>query len=100
MNAKEALRNIKREKPTFFSTLYDSDMWEEDIGTIEKELKALEIIKRDLDAFISLCVFVNGFNTYEEWEETHPNCFTREEIELLNEVLVPKRPKPTKEELL
>lgn len=46
MNALEALRNIKREKPTFFSTLYDSDMWDEDIETIEKSLKALEIIER------------------------------------------------------
>lgn len=41
----EALKNIKREAGTpYFSTLYDIDMWREDFGIIEKELKALEII--------------------------------------------------------
>ena len=43
----EALKNIKREAGTpYFSTLYDIDMWREDFGIIDKELKALAIIKK------------------------------------------------------
>ena len=42
-----ALENIKREAGTpYFSTLYDIDDWKEDFKIIEKELKALEIIKK------------------------------------------------------
>lgn len=43
----EALENIKREAGTpYFSTLYDIDMWREDFAIVEKELKALDIIKK------------------------------------------------------
>ena len=44
----EALRNINREKPTFFSAIYDGDMWEEDIEIIENELISLETAKEIL----------------------------------------------------
>ena len=47
----EALRNIKREKPTFFSAIYDGDMWEEDTETIEKELKDYERYKAIEDEY-------------------------------------------------
>lgn len=52
----EALKNIKREKPTFFSAIYDGDMWEEDIETIEKELKELEERREMMKRFNEACV--------------------------------------------
>lgn len=45
--AQEALKNIREEAGTpYFSSLYDIDMWREDFATVEKELKAVEIIKK------------------------------------------------------
>lgn len=52
MTSREALENIKRERPTYFSTLYDLDMWKEDIKIIEKDLEVLELIKKEFGGFI------------------------------------------------
>jgi len=83
----EALENIKREAGTpYFSILYDIDMWREDFATIEKELKALEIIKEK--------------NVNVSWLKTSPNlsrynlavgtnqALKRNEYDLLKEVLL------------
>ncbi len=84
MNSLEALRNIKREKPTFFSTLYDSDMWDEDIETIEKSLKALEIMKKE--PFISANWYLEG--TYEEYTKAIKTVkITENEWNIVKEVL-------------
>ena len=84
----KALENIKKERPQYFSTLYDLDMWKEDIETIEKELKVLEIIKnKNVNILeIKLC------NNYEEYNCCASNFFdveelTQEEFDLLKEVL-------------
>ena len=81
----EALKNIRREAGfPYFSTLYDIDMWREDFATVEKELKALEIIKEKL-------VDVNWLYGCEELEDYNwcNNCeLTQEEFDLLKEVLL------------
>ena len=67
----ESLKNIKREAGTpYFSTLYDIDMWQEDFSIFEKELIALEIIKK------RECLFKGLSET------------TQEEYNLLKEVLL------------
>lgn len=58
---------------------------EKDLAIIEKELKALAIAKEQPFAFASLSIF--AFDSYEEWERINPNCFTKEEFDLLREVL-------------
>ena len=58
----------------------------DDYQAIEKALKALEIIKREPLGFASLSIFV--FKDYEEWEKVNPNSFTKEEFDLLKEVLL------------
>ena len=50
--------------------------------------KALEIIKREPFAFASLTLFLKDFNTYEEWEKVNPNCFTKEEFDLVRKALL------------
>ena len=90
----DALENIKREVDVpYFSTLYDIDMWVEDITTIEKELKALEIIKnKGVD--IATLMAQNTLYSYNAWANCHPNNIygrkqlTQEEYELLKEVLL------------
>ena len=55
MKGLEALKNVKREAGTpYFSTLYDIDMWREDLGIIEKELKVLKSIIKACDKYPSL----------------------------------------------
>ena len=67
----ESLKNIKREAGTpYFSTLYDIDMCREDFSIVEKELIALEIIKK------RECLFKGLSET------------TQEEYDLLKEVLL------------
>ena len=53
MKSKEALERIKREPPEYTSTLYDLDMWEEDISTIEKALNDFEELKDPYDEYES-----------------------------------------------
>lgn len=65
------------------SKIYNRE--EKDLTVIEKELKALEIIKKQPFAFASLSIF--AFDSYEEWERINPSCFTKEEFDLLREVL-------------
>lgn len=47
MKSLEALERLEKETPVYFSTLYDIDMWEEDIEIVRKALKALEIIRNN-----------------------------------------------------
>ena len=47
----EALERIIKERPDYFSTLYDLDMWKEDIATIENALLLLEQIKKHVNYF-------------------------------------------------
>ena len=61
---------------------------EKDLTIIEKELKAWEISKMHPFAFASLSLFLDSFGSYEEWEKTNPNCFTKEEYELLRHYVV------------
>ena len=84
----KALENIKRERPQYFSTLYDLDMWKEDIGTIEKELKAFSIIKEkqvDIELF-NRCKSFREYN-YEVAFSLVNRGLIEEEFKLLKEVL-------------
>lgn len=94
----DALANIKREKPTFFSAIYDGGMWEEDVETIEKELKALEIIKKKKVDTRALIAILKEDWTWEDYmrEEDDVNTgghqfsnirLTQEEYDLLKEEL-------------
>ena len=88
----EALKRIKREKPTFFSAIYDGDMWEEDAKTIEKELKALKLIKdKQVDIFyLMICLEdnIHPLRFYnEEMDERNGETLTQEEFYLLKEEL-------------
>ena len=86
MKGLEALKNIKREAGTpYFSTLYDIDMWREDFAIVEKELKALEIIKsKKVNVIIFQgCNDLKEYNKYLiKWKR-----LTEEEFILLKEVL-------------
>ena len=69
----EALANVKREAGTpYFSALYDIDMWNEDWVTIEKALKAFEIIRKNPNLVIAVM----------------SNCKDGKEYNLLKEVLL------------
>ena len=86
----EALKNIKREAGTpYFSTLYDIDMWKEDLTTIEKELKALEIISNYAKIYGESLVPLGKI----EIEHIYLNmkkyvCDKNEDFDLLKEVLL------------
>ena len=82
----EALENIKREAGIpYFSTLYDIDMWREDFKTVEKSLKALEIIK-----IVCPNIFwVMRTYTYKQYKKKCPDdTLLQQEYELLKEVLL------------
>ena len=88
----EALKNIKKERPTYFSTLYDLDMWKEDIEVIEKELKVLDIIikKQVRTDWLDICDNVNIYNnTFALLDEKR--FLTEEDFNLLKEVLFNKK---------
>ena len=58
----ESLERIKKERSVyFFSKLYDLDMWQGDISSIEKELKDGEECKEVL----KLLIKKYGFRVYE-----------------------------------
>ncbi len=85
MKGLEALENIKREAGIpYFSTLYDIDMWREDFATVEKELKAFEIIKINMPNLTLL----GSCKTYKRYIELSGDNLTREEYDLLKEVLL------------
>ena len=74
----KALENIRREAGMpYFSTLYDIDMWREDFGIVENELKALEILMKKV-------VSTNGVQLLVRTEEIE---LTDEEKKILLEVL-------------
>ena len=82
----EALKNIRREAGfPYFSTFYDSDMWKEDFATVEKELKALEIIKsKGID--IDLLKYHKDLEHYNFSLRGRFEHLTQEEFDLLREV--------------
>ena len=81
----EALKNIKREAGfPYFSTFYDADMWREDFATVEKELKALEIIK-DKDVSVYLLKECLNLMSYNNAVEFPYRRLTPKEYELLKE---------------
>lgn len=83
----EALKNIKREKPTFFSAIYDGDMWKEDVEAIEKGLKALEIIKKKGINIFEIR-FSYSLEEYNMCKGEAGDVLTQEEYTLLKEALL------------
>ena len=84
----EALKRIRREAGTpYFSSLYDIDMWREDFRTIEKNLKALEIIKNKHTDIHSLIISktLGQYNNF--YVGLSIQLLTQEEYDLLKEVL-------------
>lgn len=85
----EAFNRIKREAGIpYFSSLYDIDMWREDLKTVETVLKAFEIIKTNL--FIDFRDDIKAilFKQYkdQECDYTIIFCDTQEKYDLLKEV--------------
>jgi len=94
----KALNNIRREATIpYFSSLYDIDDWNEDFLTIEKELKALEIIKNKRVDTWCLRHIIQSNSNLDRYNnnllEKYNNNFkvgyklTQEEFNLLKEVL-------------
>lgn len=76
----EELKAFKR--LTYFSSLYELEVWKDDFDTIEKGLKALDII-REIgfhEAEYITCV------NYETYCETRDFPISKEEFNLLKEV--------------
>lgn len=87
----QSLKNIKRRKPKRFSKQYDEDMLKNDIKTIEKGIKALELIKKHFKfSFYDIGKYISVEEANNFW---HMRCVIckkidrKSEYELLKEVL-------------
>lgn len=92
----EAFKNIRREAGIpYFSTLYDIDMWKDDLSIVENALKGKEkqdeifrIIKEKRVNFTAL-YSSKKLETYN-WCMTPKEQLTQTEFDLLKEVLCSK----------